>query len=88
MYHIATPVFSHLIIVSGFRFRRFCHCIIVVVVPYFLIWNYRMCWAGCFRLVGFRNQVLLSRILDLRSSEEFVARARCCFWFFARAGVW
>ena len=41
----------------------------------------------CFRLVGFRNQVLLSRILDLRSSEEFVARARCCFWFFARAGV-
>ena len=50
-----------------------------------------------FRLVGFRNQVLLSSILDLRSSEEFVARARVEFVSgglsqsgFARAsdGVW
>ena len=31
----------------------------------------------CFRLVGFRNQVLLSRFLVFRSSEELVARARC-----------
>ncbi|KAF5949317.1 hypothetical protein HYC85_011310 [Camellia sinensis] len=30
----------------------------------------------CFRLVGFRNQVLLSRFLALRSSEALVARAR------------
>ena len=43
---IATPVLFYLIIVSGLRCRLFCHCIIVVVVLYFLIWSYRMCWAG------------------------------------------
>ena len=43
---IATPVFSHSMFVSGLRFRRFYLCVMVVVVLYFLIWSYRMCWAG------------------------------------------
>ena len=84
---IATPVFSHLIIVSGLRFRRFCHCIIVGGVLYLLIWTYRMCWAGLFQVGWVGNQVLLSRFLDLRSSEKLVAWASCCFWSFARPRV-
>ena len=38
-----------------------------------------MQWAGLLQVGWVRNKVLLSRILDLRSSEELVARARCCF---------
>ena len=89
---IATPIFSHLIIVSGLGFRLFCHCIFVVVVLYFLIWSYRMSWAGLFQVRWFRKPSVAVQFWVGRSSQDVVARARFVFVssgsiqiFFARA---
>ena len=89
---IATPVFSLLIIVSGLRFRRFCHCIIVVVVLYFLIWNYRMCWAGLFQVGWVQIPSVAVQVFGsslergvVRSSERQCLIWTCSCAFLARA---
>ena len=73
-------------------------CLLSCLHPlYFVYWVIGCVGQVCFRLVVFGSLVLLPRFLDLRSSEELVARARVEFVSggssqsgFARAsdGVW